>query len=818
MGSSGLSAALVGRERDLDVLVERVLAGRSVAVVGAFGSGKSFLLDALVEALAAEGVPVRRCASPGLGPDGVGPAGGVLVLDDAQFLGEEAVRALVTAIEHEGLVTVLGVMPDPQGRLADLPGVTVALDPINALWRDGFIDRHDLGATALADAEALIDALPGGAALDSATRTAMWIHARGSRKVLLELARQAIDAPPEADPLDGVAAPAPRIIDLLVGLSARTDEANDVVVLALHRLGGVRRSIAERLLDADRIESMLAVGRLFELPTTGRLYANQVSASVARARLGGERVEEILRSLANRSIELGLDREDWAVAAKIADRWAAGRPTSPALDEIDPRRRIDILARAARLANDLNEPDRALGYARASPADADDPSVVVEAVRALIGSGRYEQARTRLAGAALDEVPVDLARGLLRTSVYELGVPGEVAALVATAFAGERAVAPGVVADARPSAIAAAMADLRWVEAHALAVEALDDPPSSRYATLRSLLLGATATVHLGLLDATQALYREIRRRAANPATGIAFSPVAELWILLFGAFHRSLTGVDFVDFEERFPAARDAVAKQWNRPGLALATLASGVDAYARGEWALAIRDLEMGIRRAPRSSLTDWVPGIVACYLDALIVSGRIDEVEHALAGFTARVDRPSALQRYLRTVTAAKALLARGDATGAASLVRAAMALGGGSPLLEQRDWLRLWSIERDQAQLDAIIRAQERVEFPRAREFAAIAMEAAEGAPGAAARRAVPPGVASAIGAGRGDRDASSLSGREREIARLVADGLTNRQIAERLYLSVRTVESHIFQARAKVGAVNRKELGELVLAS
>ena len=44
---------------------------------------------------------------------------------------------------------------------------------------------------------------------------------------------------------------------------------------------------------------------------------------------------------------------------------------------------------------------------------------------------------------------------------------------------------------------------------------------------------------------------------------------------------------------------------------------------------------------------------------------------------------------------------------------------------------------------------------------------------------------------------------------------MAEGLSNREIAERLYLSVRTVESHVYQARAKVGARSRAELGRLI---
>nr|WP_233489436.1 helix-turn-helix transcriptional regulator [Blastococcus sp. TF02-9] len=61
-----------------------------------------------------------------------------------------------------------------------------------------------------------------------------------------------------------------------------------------------------------------------------------------------------------------------------------------------------------------------------------------------------------------------------------------------------------------------------------------------------------------------------------------------------------------------------------------------------------------------------------------------------------------------------------------------------------------------------------------------------------------------------------RAADPLTGREREIAELVAAALTNRQIAERLVLSERTVESHVRSILAKLGAANRTEIA--VLAS
>lgn len=53
--------------------------------------------------------------------------------------------------------------------------------------------------------------------------------------------------------------------------------------------------------------------------------------------------------------------------------------------------------------------------------------------------------------------------------------------------------------------------------------------------------------------------------------------------------------------------------------------------------------------------------------------------------------------------------------------------------------------------------------------------------------------------------------AALSEREREVIRLVNEGLMNNQIAERLGLSERTVESHRFHAYQKIGISTAKEL-------
>jgi len=59
---------------------------------------------------------------------------------------------------------------------------------------------------------------------------------------------------------------------------------------------------------------------------------------------------------------------------------------------------------------------------------------------------------------------------------------------------------------------------------------------------------------------------------------------------------------------------------------------------------------------------------------------------------------------------------------------------------------------------------------------------------------------------------------ALSGREQEISRRVADGASNREIAEVLAVSPKTVERHLTNILAKLGLRNRTELASRVLSS
>ncbi len=56
---------------------------------------------------------------------------------------------------------------------------------------------------------------------------------------------------------------------------------------------------------------------------------------------------------------------------------------------------------------------------------------------------------------------------------------------------------------------------------------------------------------------------------------------------------------------------------------------------------------------------------------------------------------------------------------------------------------------------------------------------------------------------------------ALTERECQIVMLIGKGLSSREIAGRLGLSVRTVESHIYRAMSKTGTTSRDELAALL---
>ena len=62
---------------------------------------------------------------------------------------------------------------------------------------------------------------------------------------------------------------------------------------------------------------------------------------------------------------------------------------------------------------------------------------------------------------------------------------------------------------------------------------------------------------------------------------------------------------------------------------------------------------------------------------------------------------------------------------------------------------------------------------------------------------------------------GEIEHQALTRREREVVELVVDGLTNPEIAGRLFVSQKTVETHMTNILRKLGISSRREIARPV---
>jgi DNA-binding CsgD family transcriptional regulator len=224
------------------------------------------------------------------------------------------------------------------------------------------------------------------------------------------------------------------------------------------------------------------------------------------------------------------------------------------------------------------------------------------------------------------------------------------------------------------------------------------------------------------------------------------------------------------------------------------------------RGDHAATIRHLE---RAAWCADQLDWADPGVRCGLDILLAEayvavGRTGDawrISAWLRELGGRLDRPAPAGDAYRI----DALLCAeaGDLDAAAVAARAAVDAHESSPLRPElaRSLLVLGRIERRRR-----ARRQSREVLARARQMAA---EMGHRPLLAEIERELP-----RVAAGR---SGSELTATERRVADLIAAGATNRDTAAMLFVSVRTVETHVASIYRKLGVRTRAELARRMAA-
>jgi DNA-binding CsgD family transcriptional regulator len=255
------------------------------------------------------------------------------------------------------------------------------------------------------------------------------------------------------------------------------------------------------------------------------------------------------------------------------------------------------------------------------------------------------------------------------------------------------------------------------------------------------------------------------------------------------------------------------------------------------------ALAGLEVALARAKVLQSEYWVHVASGVLAQALVAEGDLDEAARIL-GSAGWPDLPmTSIGQRLVWAAALGLLLARGQPAEAAS-VAARLATSAPGPGGRPTPWL-LWQQGRALAAMDdldgAMMALDEAIAAAagaglrpltwRARVSAAQAAQAAGQRSHAREHEREARRMIDELTAATGDREravfrdaalalltppararhALDLSPREREVAALVAQGMTNRQIGEALVLSERTVESHIASALAKLGQNSRSAL-------
>nr|WP_170981150.1 LuxR C-terminal-related transcriptional regulator [Mycolicibacterium sp. CR10] len=221
-------------------------------------------------------------------------------------------------------------------------------------------------------------------------------------------------------------------------------------------------------------------------------------------------------------------------------------------------------------------------------------------------------------------------------------------------------------------------------------------------------------------------------------------------------------------------------------------------------------------GVRRTFRS--LDYERSLARAWVAA--AQGAVSE---AIAVLVAAAERAATTGQFAAEVLCLQTAAQFGDHSGAARLRELDAIVEGPRVGLAARfaEGLR----DGDAAELDSVSE-----EFERIGDLVAAADAAAHAAityrrqdkRGSAGVRSARAGALAEQGGNvttpalRQATDDLPLTDREREIVMLIGGGLLNREAAERLTVSVRTVESHIYRAMAKTGARTREELIALLM--
>ncbi len=763
----------------------------------------------------------------------------VLVVDDVQHL-DDASAVLVNQLVTSGEVGLVGSQTSG----------TIAPEPIARLWQDGVIERVEIGPLGRDQVDELAAAIAG-SPLDAPSIDLLWHATEGNalfvREVLIA-ARESgnLQVASGVANFRSVPATSPRLVDFVRHRIGDLDESASEALLLIavgEPLGPgelpprVGPELLARL-DASGLVSTHQDGRRVVVRLVHPLFGEVLRAAASPLQLqkvhrdlvtavrerGARRREDHLR-LAHWSVagQMPVDHALLVEAARTA-RFSQDMDLARDLAESawEVRRDFDTGELLADIYYELGETDATAALRRGweETATTDDQLIRVEINTAI--THFWKRGDEELSTAALQR-----AEALSPSEWREEATAVRSLLLAAQGRAAEAVELAEPLVDRGPDRVliqaAMALTHAYRIQGRTEDAVAVCDTALAAYAELGEQIalitmrvLGVGRTVALAeagrLADAEEEAARSMQLcRTEGEIGGIGLAALVHGWVLFTQGRVRSAQRAMRLA-EESFAQTRHKGMQQWSHIALALACATTGDSAEAQAwldriaddgahpadlfgasliratAWvALADGDPERARsildRGAARRGAAGDVQGEVACLYDLA-----------RLGGASACVDR-----------MAAAAAQCQGALVPAMAQHVAAMASGRTDDLGRAADEL---------ARLGVML----------------CAAEAAYGAADAARRQGDPRMAAhwSRLATDwRGACEMASTPGliadlapvpltrREREVAILAAGGLPAREIGERLYVSRRTVESHLARIYGKLGIGSRAELAALL---
>jgi DNA-binding CsgD family transcriptional regulator len=760
----------------------------------------------------------------------------LVTVDDAQLLDDLSAFVIHQLVRRRSAKVIITVRT----------GQSTA-ETVNALWKDGLLLRLDLQPLSHHQCEKVLQAALGGT-IGTQTVQRMWDLTHGNVLFLYQLVRQELQSGRLSDTAAGwrwsgemtASSTLIDLVDLYVGTAP--DEILDVLdliavaePLELADLSTVANpSVIE---EAERRELIKVDG---DAANAVVRFAHPLYGEVRRARMGPLRAARLRGELA-RTMRNPQGASRPADGLRLALLW---------LDSDLPGDANVLIhgASEAFLRLDLDLANRLCEAALAAGAGPE--------ARLLYGLSLYSTGRVVEAETVLDAFPSEQPDFFWLTAVmikaanrwFLLGQSDEAWRILDEAYA---AAPPelrpqldplrvlGLAMGGRPADAASAAA--------AVNADMLAPLPATILACAEVIALG-----DLGQPDAVNAAVEACNRRAGG-------APQAAHQMVGLNLMHADALIVS--GRLEQAQSLGERLHAQWGdipRDPSAVAVAIAGVTALARGDLTLAQQKLRAAIANIePRHDRTGGLYWFWLGYTEALARAGQaaaaadaLEKVNHyhhpsfffvesnrllvsawvaaahgrtseaiALAGEAAEF--ASAHGQLAREVMSLQAAVQFGDQSRVDRLAELADTVGGTRASLIAR-----WAAAVAATNGDELLRISEDLEAMGDRIAAADAAAHAAlayshdnlrgsrlTASGRATRivtecGAVTPATLAAA-------SSLPLSDREREIATLASQGLSNKQIAETLVMSVRTVEGHVYRACTKLGLNNRSELAAVI---